>query len=513
MFIQLSSRAGAMVAAMEKKQVVVVGGGVAGCTAAIEAAKLGLDVTLVDEHPQSLASMGLDAPYFYGAGLPNIISNCSLMAQSIFGSNELMAECFECGVDVLAGTCVWGSFRPGENSLQLTSGQLGLADEKRSWMIAYDHMILAPGARDLVLPFARWNLPGVAGACGGSALLDRYQVFEGENIVILGSGNLALRTARSALRAGLRVSGIVEVAPALQGDPALAAELKAAGIIFYPSHTVLEAIGKLKVEGIRIAQVDDRLTPVPNTEIDIACDSICMAFGAVPNIELAAVTGCEIEFDAARGGWIPATDRSMETTQGSVFAVGEGAMVSEAMFIDPALAMEQARRAARAIAQKEGLPAPKPGKTNDPGTSLYPPWAWHRSLVNAGGLDVMACQCEDVSRREFLDLSPPRYLGSEVRRPNGGLAGLSENGQTSQDLVKRLTRAGMGHCQGKRCRDHCVMLLADHAACELSAIRPASYRVPVRPLSLSVLWADDETEETRRDWRTWIHAADGIPEI
>jgi hypothetical protein len=57
------------------------------------------------------------------------------------------------------------------------------------------------------------------------------------------------------------------------------------------------------------------------------------------------------------------------------------------------------------------------------------------------------------------------------------------------------------------------MLLADIAAGDLSAIRPASYRAPVRPLSLNILWADDETEETRRDWRTWIHAADGIPEI
>jgi hypothetical protein len=188
-------------------------------------------------------------------------------------------------------------------------------------------------------------------------------------------------------------------------------------------------------------------------------------------------------------------------------------MVSEAMYLNPGLAMEQAGRAARAIAHKEGLTVPELGETGDIGTSLYPPWAWHRSLVNAGGLDVMVCQCEEVSRRELLDLSPPRYLLSEVRRPGGGLTGLSESGQASQDLVKRLTRAGMGHCQGKRCRDHSAMLLADSAARDLSAIRPASYRVPVRPLALSVLWADDETEETRCDWRTWIHAADGIPEI
>ena len=125
----------------------------------------------------------------------------------------------------------------------------------------------------------------------------------------------------------------------------------------------------------------------------------------------------------------------------------------------------------------------------------------------------MVCQCEDVSRRELLDLSPPRYLQSDMRKPNGGLDGLSEWGRASQDLVKRLTRAGMGHCQGKRCREHSAMLLAESAGRDLASITPASYRAPVRPLSLNILWADDETEETRRDWRTWIHAADGMPEI
>src|SRR5260221_4819018 len=131
-----------MVGMMEKRQIIVVGGGVSGCAAALEAAKLGLAVTLVDEHPQSLASMSLDAPYFYGAGLPNILTNRTLMAESVFGSNELLVECMDTGVEVIASTCVWGSFRPCENSQQLTSGQLGRADENRAWIAAHDNLIL-----------------------------------------------------------------------------------------------------------------------------------------------------------------------------------------------------------------------------------------------------------------------------------------------------------------------------------------------------------------------------------
>ena len=197
---------------MDRRQVVVVGGGVAGCAAALEAAKAGLSVTLIDEHPQSLATLSLDAPYFYGPGLSNLLSNRNLMAEAVLGANEPLMACVEEGVDVLASTCVWGSYIPGPNSTSIDSGQLGLADESRSWMIAFEHLILAPGARDLVIPFPNWQHPGVLGACGAAALLDRYQAFGRQRLVILGSGNLALRTARAALRAGVEVAAIVEVA-------------------------------------------------------------------------------------------------------------------------------------------------------------------------------------------------------------------------------------------------------------------------------------------------------------
>lgn len=502
-----------VIGTMERKKVVVVGGGPAGCAAAIEAAKLGLCVTLVDEHPQSLAAMSLDAPYFYGAGLPNVLSNRGLMAETVLGANNLLIECVENGIDVLTSTIVWGSYRPGENSTQLETGQLGLADDKRSWMIEYDHLILAPGARDLVLPFPNWHLPGVLGACGASALLDRYKVFGGDGLVILGSGNLGLRTALSAQRAGIRVAGIVDVADTVQGDARLAAQLREVGVPFYLARTVVQALGKLDVEGLRIAKVDHATAPFSDTTQDIACGAICMAFAAVPNIELAAVTGCRTGFDAARGGWIPVVDATMQTSQKSVFVVGDGAMVSEAMHLDPRIAMEQGRLAARAIAAVEGFGACVAAPAVQDSKSLYPPTLWHRTLVNAGGLDVVVCQCEDVTRREILDLSPPKYLQAANRNLGGGLAGLSVHGRSSQDQIKRLTRAGMGHCQGKRCRDHSAMLLAESASCNLAAIIPGSYRTPVRPLSLSILWPEDESEGTRRNWRTWVHAADGIPEL
>jgi thioredoxin reductase len=500
---------------MAVEQVVVVGGGVAGCSAALEAARLGLRVTLIDEHPQSLQMMSLDTPYFYGARLAGVLSDVSVTGERVIGANDLLLECLDAGVEILTGTCSWGSFRPGPNNTNLKIPQLGVADGDRSWLIEYNHLILATGARDLVLSFAGWHLPGVLGASGATALLARYQALSGGRMVILGSNNVALRTARLALEKGVEIAAIVEVGPKIRGAAELAASLTQAGVPFILSHTVEQVLGEQEVRAIRIVATDAEGKPASGSTRDIACDTVCMAFGIVPNVELAAVTGCRILFDATRGGWVPEIDGNFQTGLPNVHVVGDAAGVSEEMHLDAEIAAEQGRQAARAIASSEGLLQDAPPFTTVPtgSDSVFPAArTWLRSLVEAGGMDVVVCQCEEVTRRELVEVSPPKYLGAGNMKSCGGVTALSPAGRTSQDLVKRLTRAGMGHCQGKRCRDQTIMILADATGTELAKMVPGSYRVPVRPLPLSIMWAGEETEEMRRTWPIWLHPVDeGAP--
>src|ERR1700691_4611675 len=184
---------------MGNERLVVIGGGIAGCTAAIEAARRGMQVTLVDEHPQALAAMSMDAPYFYGSRLPAVLSDDSAIADRVLGANALLLDCLDVGVEVLTSTCAWGNFVPGPNLRYTNERRLGLADAEHSWLISYKHLILAPGARDLILSFPGWHLPGVLGAEAASALLTRYQALGGTRVVILGSGNVGLRLARQLL--------------------------------------------------------------------------------------------------------------------------------------------------------------------------------------------------------------------------------------------------------------------------------------------------------------------------
>lgn len=487
-------------------QLAVVGGGPAGCAAALEAARAGLAVTLIDEHPQATAIMGLDTPYFYGTRLPPALASARATAERVLEANTGWLECLEAGVEVLTGTCAWGLFVPGVNNRSLPSKCLGLADASRSWVAEVDQLVLAPGARDLVLSFPGWQLPGVLGVQAASVLLRSYQALGGSRVLVLGSGNVALAFARQALAAGIEVAGLVEPTESMRGDARLAAELEHRGVAIHRGYTIERALGNAEVSGARLVPCSpDRR----GEAVQIACDTICLAFGTVPNIELAAVAGCRMAYDARLGGWVPELDAGMQSSVAGLYVVGDGAGVTEASALSPDAAVAQARVAVQAATSAEA--EPHATETRQAGSSaLYPPTEWLEALLATGGPDVQLCQCEEVSRREFLAVQPPRYLGVEAWRPKGLSAVDAPGAALNQDFLKRMTRVGMGHCQGKRCREHATMLLAREARVGLGEVLPGSYRMPVRPLSLTVMQAHEEPPGTKDQWSvwSWLHATD-----
>jgi hypothetical protein len=127
---------------------------------------------------------------------------------------------------------------------------------------------------------------------------------------------------------------------------------------------------------------------------------------------------------------------------------------------------------------------------------------WMRALMVTGGLDVHACTCEEVTRRDLLTVQPPRYLEAPIASRN--LASLAEDGPVNQDQIKRLTRACMGPCQARRCREQVAMIMAIGTERPLASIALAGYRAPVRPLPLGVLAAADETAEMAEGWNVWF---------
>ena len=489
----------------------VVGAGSAGLAAAIAAAKAGIEVLLVDENPVAQALMGLDVPLHFGGRMNPAVQNKPRMVERIVETNPGLAEAFELGIDVRLGVYAWGAFAKGPSRRGIAKPVLGLAEEERSWLVSFDRLILATGARDLGMSFAGWEKPGVMGAQAALSLIERYRAFDGRRLLILGSGALGMRVAGVALEHGLEIAGVVDVARDPLGPDALRPPLSKARVPFFGGHAVKQVLGKAEVEGVRLVRVDEAGKPVAGSERELACDTVVCAIGAVPNVELMDVLGCRLVFDPMRGGHVPVLDADGCTSVPSVHAVGDCAGIFDKKIADPEIAISEGRLAGIIAARAMGATIAENGRAAAfaPTFDTFSHWRrWLEAELAAGGMEVMVCQCEEVTRRELVELKPPRYLnwgGSQLKTRN--VAALAKDGPVNADQVKRLTRAGMGTCQGRRCREQIQMLLAMSAKVPPEQIPLASYRAPVRPLPLSALWPHDETQATRDNWDVWF----GIP--
>ncbi len=481
----------------EHAQLLVVGAGPAGIAAATQAAALGLQVVLVDENPVPISLMGLDVPLFYGQRMNAAVQEQARMVERLVAATPGLEAAFDAGVDVRLGVTAWGAFARGPASGALPASVAGLSDGARSWMCGFDALILATGARDLVLGFDGVDLPGVMGARALESLLTRYDAFDGRRVVILGSGDLAARTALLALDRGLEVAGLVEVMPVAQAAPGLLTELAARGVTIHTGSTILRA--EAGSTGVAASSITSAGAAAPER---LACDTICQAVGLVPAIELAGVLGCRLAYRGDLGGHVPETGAGGATSLPGVFCAGDCAGIVSAAGCEA-----QGRAAAQAAAAWLSHGATASGAAAEaagPDVTEYR-LDWMRALLAVGNDQAPACLCEEVTRGELLGISPPRYLGCSSEKFAARSAGtLLRDGPFNPDQIKRLTRAGMGVCQGRRCREQVALTLALASGTAVSDVPLASYRAPVRPVSLGVLADTGETSAMRAGWDVWF---------
>ncbi len=428
----------------DRFDVVVVGAGEAGTAAAIEAAQDGASVLLVDENPVPGTLIGTDVPLFYGGRMSAAVQQPGRMIEQLLASNPALEAALEAGVDVRLGTAAWGLYVNGPAMRALPEPLLGIADAERATMIGFGRLVLATGARDLVLGFAGWDRPGVMGAQGFAALISRYDAFAGRRALIVGSGALGLETALLALSRGIEVAGIVEVADAVRGPAALADRVRDAGVPVFLGHSIAVAQGGIEgVEHVTLAAPDTQ------ARVELACDTVILAIGAIPSTELLDAAG-------AKPG-------------GTIALVGDCATVARP---DPAYLQ-----------------------------------AWSSALGRHAPLETIVCLCEEVTRADLIGVQPPRYLDRPERMTQRSLSTLLDDGPAHPDQIKRLTRAGMGQCQGRRCRDQVACLLAEQQGVPLDRVPVASVRTPVRPVPLAILADWRESEAMAAGWDVWF----GIP--
>lgn len=256
--------------------VLIIGGGPAGLSAAIELGKLGVKVLLVDDKSQLGGKLVLQTHRFFGskqavyAGTRGIDIARKLADQ---------VEGFE-NVDVWLETTAVGIYE------EKTVG-LWQVEKEEYILVKPEILLIATGARERNLTFKGNTLPGIIGAGAFQTLVNRDLIRPAKNLFIVGGGNVGLIAGYHALQAGINVVGVVEALPKCGGYKVHEDKLARLGVPILTSHTILEARGREHVESVRVVQVDPNFYPIAGTEKEFACDCVLIAVGLNPVDEFA----------------------------------------------------------------------------------------------------------------------------------------------------------------------------------------------------------------------------------
>ena len=298
-----------MSAAIERRAIVVVGGGPAGLAAAIAAYEAGEHDVLILERDTQLGGI-LNQCIHNGFGLHTFKEE--LMGPEY--AQRFIDRADELGIERRLGTMVLDI--SSERVVTTVSAANGID------RIQAGAVVLAMGCRERprgALATPGYRPAGVYSAGTAQRLVNIEGQLPGREVVILGSGDIGLIMARRMTLEGAHVACVAEIMPYSGGLKRNIVQcLDDFGIPLLLSHTVVDVEGRDRVEAVTIAQVDERLKPIPGTEVRYPCDTLMLSVGLLPENELSREAGVELS-PVTRG---PVVDQSLQTSVAGIFACG-----------------------------------------------------------------------------------------------------------------------------------------------------------------------------------------------
>ncbi len=253
--------------------VLIIGGGPAGISAAIELGHMDVDVLIVDDKQELGGKLSLQTHNFFGS-----VKDCYAGERGI-AIGKILTDTLK----QLPTIKVWyDSTVVGVFSDRL----FGISGNGTYKLVKAERVLFSTGAREKSLALPGSDLPGVYGAGAFQTLVNRDLIRCAERLFIIGGGNVGLIGAYHALQAGIDVVGLVEALPYCGGYKVHEDKIKRLGVPVWTAHTVLRIEGKEEVERVVVAAVDENFKPLPGTERVFNVDTVLIAVGLSPVNEL-----------------------------------------------------------------------------------------------------------------------------------------------------------------------------------------------------------------------------------
>jgi NADPH-dependent 2,4-dienoyl-CoA reductase/sulfur reductase-like enzyme len=463
---------------------VIVGGGPAGLSAAVEAATHGLAVLLADEN---------EAPggQIYRGVARATAADLALLGADYAKGHGLVDQFLKSDVTYARRATVW-SVAPADEEVGDGAHELevGISFGGVARTIGAHRVVLATGALERPFPIRGWTLPGVMAAGAAQILMKTSGLVPSGRTILAGTGPLLYLLASQLLRAGASLTAVVDTTPqenfrsALPHALAFATSsygLKGAKLLLevlsrtrvVRGATALAALGSAGFEALQVHCGEKTLR--------IEADLLLLHQGVVPNLNLTLAAGCDYAWEEGPAAFRPIVDgRGTSTVRGISIAGDAGGIVgAPASAVQGEIAgltaafelnriphniyerrrSELAKRLARALRGRAFIE-----RCFRPGKAFRVPE--HD--------DAIVCRCEEVSAGRLREVAA---LG--VQGPN---------------QMKAFTRCGMGPCQGRLCGLTAAELLADCRGVSPSTVGYYRLRPPVKPVPLCELAALPQTD-------------------
>jgi NAD(P)H-nitrite reductase large subunit len=461
---------------MMNPDVLIVGAGPAGMSAALALNAAGAQVRVVEEQ---------DAP---GGQIYRAVDRVSRQRPDnldLYGTDyarglDITKQLPDSGIELSFSTSVW------DISRQTKGLSIGLVKGNKAELVHPRHIILATGAMERPTPFPGWTLPGVITVGAAQTLFKASAMVPDSRPVIAGTGPLVYLFAIQMINAGVEPAMILDTGPrfvrmqlwmnliqALATDSSSLLKgrswlkkIKQAGIHRQPGVRSLRAKGDTCLQSIEYSY--GNITREIDTELLLVHD------GVIPNSHLAMSAGCDHHWNSLQHCWEPMLDNRGVSTQPEISIVGDSAGIAGADaatcsgriigwnvaqslgFVDQSRCQSETREYRRQLDRISIL-----RRFID---RHYRPLDYFQVPVDN---ETIVCRCEEVTVGEIRKVAELGCMG-----PNQG---------------KAFTRCGMGPCMGRQCGNTVSQLFANYLGMDVNQIGHYRIRPPIRPLTVEHL--------------------------